>query len=91
MHIIVQEELNAASLKALSDLRTEMSVLYTKFSSNSYLCWYTTVANNFRKQLSSRLKALEKEHERALAERMVKYKNEIEVCKFSNSPDTTHT
>ena len=44
-----------------------------------YLYFYYA-ANDYKNQLSSRLKSLEKEHERTLAEKTVIHKNEIEVC-----------
>lgn len=37
------------------------------------------LANEYKKQLSSRIKSLEKQHEHASAEKAVKHKNEIEV------------
>jgi len=41
--------------------------------------WCYSVANDYKKQLSSRIRNLEKEHERTLAEETVRHKNEIEV------------
>lgn len=77
-----QEELNAVNIKALSDLRTEMSMLMTFLLRRMHACYYYTPAHDFRSQLSSRIKALEKQHEYTLAEKTVKHKNEIEVDKF---------
>ena len=63
--------------------RNECVTEFYFFPMQLYLCCYT-VANNYKKQLSSRLKTLEKEHERTLAERMVKHKGEVEVWKSLN-------